>query len=147
MDRYSEAWICSGTRGIEQVVINGRENFANFVEYERLTGRRRRPLVKAFVPTIRRRTLLRLSLSKAAAELAFDAFIESFTPKYEKAADCLSKDRDTLLAVLRSRPSTGNTCGPPIPFEGTFATVRHRTIRSKGCLSNRTALAMVFKLL
>jgi hypothetical protein len=24
--------------------------------------------------------------------------------------------------------------------------VRHRTIRSKGCLSNRTALAMVFKL-
>lgn len=25
-------------------------------------------------------------------------------------------------------------------------TVRHRTIRSKGCLSNKTALAMVFKL-
>jgi hypothetical protein len=24
--------------------------------------------------------------------------------------------------------------------------VRHRTIRSKGCLSNKTALAMVFKL-
>jgi transposase-like protein len=62
--------------------------------------------------------------TKAAAELAFDAFIESYTPKYEKAADCLSKDRDTLLA-----------------FED------HRTIRSKGCLSNRTALAMVFKLL
>jgi transposase-like protein len=33
------------------------------------------------------------------------------------------------------------------PIESTFATVRHRTIRSKGCLSNRTALAMVFKLL
>lgn len=32
-------------------------------------------------------------------------------------------------------------------IESTFATVRHRTIRSKGCLSNRTALAMVFKLL
>src|ERR1700719_3296777 len=32
------------------------------------------------------------------------------------------------------------------PIENTFATVRHRTIRSKGCLSNRTALAMVFKL-
>ena len=32
------------------------------------------------------------------------------------------------------------------PIESTFATVRHRTIRSKGCLSNRTALAMVFKL-
>jgi putative transposase len=32
------------------------------------------------------------------------------------------------------------------PIESTFATVRHRTMRSKGCLSNRTALAMVFKL-
>ncbi|MGY3413251.1 hypothetical protein ACVWZV_009417 [Bradyrhizobium sp. GM5.1] len=35
----------------------------------------------------------------------------------------------------------------PTPIESTFATVRHRTIRSKGCLSNKTALAMVFKLL
>jgi putative transposase len=33
------------------------------------------------------------------------------------------------------------------PIESTFATVRHRTIRSKGCLSNKTALAMVFKLI
>src|SRR5262249_10031976 len=32
------------------------------------------------------------------------------------------------------------------PIESTFATVRHRTIRSRGCLSNKTALAMVFKL-
>ena len=33
------------------------------------------------------------------------------------------------------------------PIESTFATVRHRTIRSKGCLSKKTALAMVFKLI
>jgi len=46
--------------------------------------------------------------------LAFDAFIESYTPKYEKAADCLSKDRDTLLAFYDFPPSTGNTCGRPI---------------------------------
>src|SRR5437660_4759640 len=32
------------------------------------------------------------------------------------------------------------------PIESTFATVRHRTIRSRGCLSNKTALAMIFKL-
>src|SRR5262249_25045278 len=32
------------------------------------------------------------------------------------------------------------------PIESTFATVRHRTVRSKRCLSNRTAIAMVFKL-
>ena len=32
------------------------------------------------------------------------------------------------------------------PIESSFATVRHRTVRSKGCLSNKTALAMIFKL-
>jgi Transposase, Mutator family len=31
-------------------------------------------------------------------------------------------------------------------IESSFATVRHRTVRSKGCLSNKTALAMIFKL-
>ena len=31
-------------------------------------------------------------------------------------------------------------------IESTFATVRHRTVRSGGCLSNKTALAMIFKL-
>ena len=33
------------------------------------------------------------------------------------------------------------------PIESTFATVRLRTIKTKGCLSRNTALAMVFKLL
>jgi putative transposase len=31
-------------------------------------------------------------------------------------------------------------------IESAFATVRHRTVRAKGCLSNKTALAMIFKL-
>jgi transposase-like protein len=82
-----------------------------------------------------------------AAELAFDAFIESYTPKYEKAADCLSKDRDTLLAFYDFPAEHWKHLRTTNPIESTFATVRHRTIRSKGCLSNRTALAMVFKLL
>ena len=85
--------------------------------------------------------------TKAAAELAFDAFIESYTPKYEKAADCLSKDRDTLLAFYDFPAEHWKHLRTTNPIESTFATVRHRTIRSKGCLSNRTALAMVFKLL
>ena len=85
--------------------------------------------------------------TKAAAELAFDAFIESYTPKYAKAADCLSKDRDTLLAFYDFPAEHWKHLRTTNPIESTFATVRHRTIRSKGCLSNRTALAMVFKLL
>jgi transposase-like protein len=84
--------------------------------------------------------------TKAAAELAFDAFIESYTLKYEKAADCLRKDRDTLLAFYDFPAEHWKHLRTTNPIESTFATVRHRTIRSKGCLSNRTALAMVFKL-
>ena len=85
--------------------------------------------------------------TKAVAELAFDAFIKSYTPKYEKAAECLSKDRDALLAFYDFPAEHWKHLRTTNPIESTFATVRHRTIRSKGCLSNRTALAMVFKLL
>ena len=84
--------------------------------------------------------------TKAAAETAFDAFIESYQLKYEKAADCLAKDRDTLLAFYDFPAEHWKHLRTTNPIESTFATVRHRTIRAKGCLSNRTALAMVFKL-
>ena len=65
----------------------------------------------------------------------------------------------TRLARVTARNHGGRDDGPRVgdhtasasrpkrPFESTFATVRHRTIRSKGCLSNMTALAMVFKLI
>jgi transposase-like protein len=76
--------------------------------------------------------------TKAVAELAFDAFIESYT--------CLGKDRDTLLAFYDFPAEHWKHLRTTNPIENTFATVRHRTIRSKGCLSNKTALAMVFKL-
>jgi putative transposase len=85
--------------------------------------------------------------TKAAAELAFDAFIESYALKYAKAADCLNQDRDALLAFYDFPAEHWKHLRTTNPIESTFATVRHRTIRSKGCLSNRTALAMVFKLL
>ena len=84
--------------------------------------------------------------TKVAAELAFAAFIESYALKYEKAADCLVKDRDTLLAFYDFPAEHWKHLRTTNPIESTFATVRHRTIRSKGCLSNTTALAMVFKL-
>jgi putative transposase len=84
--------------------------------------------------------------TKAAAEAAFDAFIESYQVKYEKAAECLAKDRDALLAFYDFPAEHWKHLRTTNPIESTFATVRHRTIRSKGCLSNKTALAMVFKL-
>jgi len=84
--------------------------------------------------------------TKTAAQAAFDGFIESYALKYEKAADCLAKDRDTLLAFYDFPAEHWKHLRTTNPIESTFATVRHRTIRSKGCLSNKTALAMVFKL-
>ena len=44
------------------------------------------------------------------------------------------------------RPNIGSIYAQPMSIESTFATVRHRTVRSKGCLSNKTTLAVVFKL-
>lgn len=48
----------------------------------------------------------------------------------------------------KSQPNVGTAHLIPFtnPIESTFATVRHRTIRSRGCLSNKTALAMIFEL-
>ena len=80
------------------------------------------------------------------AEAAFDAFVETYAVKYDKAVDCLSRDRTTLLAFYDFPAEHWKHLRTSNPIESSFATVRHRTVRSKGCLSNKTALAMIFKL-
>jgi putative transposase len=80
--------------------------------------------------------------TRTDAEAAFDAFVETYAVKYEKAVECLKKDRDPLLAFYDFPAEHWKHLRTSNPIESTFATVRHRTIRSKGCLSNRTALAM-----
>jgi len=84
--------------------------------------------------------------TRVAAEAAFDVFLKAYELKYEKAAECLAKDRGALLAFYDFPAEHWKHLRTSNPIESTFATVRHRTIRSKGCLSNKTALAMVFKL-
>ena len=54
--------------------------------------------------------------------------------------------REALLAFYDFPAEQWKHLRTTNPIESTFATVRHRTVRSKGCLSNRTAIAMVFKL-
>ena len=84
--------------------------------------------------------------TKAEAQAAFDAFVDDYMVKYEKAADCLKKDRDALLAFYDFPAEHWKHLRTTNPIESTFATVRNRTIRSKGYHSNRTALAKVLKL-
>jgi putative transposase len=84
--------------------------------------------------------------TKKDALVAFDAFVETWRPKYEKAVECLTKDRDALLAFYDFPAEHWKHLRTSNPIESSFATVRHRTVRSKGCLSNKTALAMIYKL-
>ena len=84
--------------------------------------------------------------TKKEALIAFDAFVETYRVKYDKAVACLAKDRDALLAFYDFPAEHWKHLRTTNPIESTFATIRHRTVRSKGCLSNKTALAMIFKL-
>ena len=84
--------------------------------------------------------------TKTDADVAFDAFIESLPGQVRQGCRVLEKDREALLAFYDFPAEHWKHLRTTNPIESTFATVRHRTIRAKGCLSNKTALAMVFKL-
>ena len=84
--------------------------------------------------------------TKKDALAAFDAFVETWGVKYEKAVECLIKDRDALLTFYDFPAEHWKHLRTTNVIESSFATIRHRTARSKGCLSNKTALAMIFKL-
>jgi putative transposase len=87
-----------------------------------------------------------MAATREAAEAAFDYFVEAYGAKYDKAVACLVKDRDALLAFYDFPAEHWKHVRTTNPVESTFATVRLRTTRTKGCLSRRTALAMVFRL-
>jgi transposase-like protein len=84
--------------------------------------------------------------NRKAAEQALDRFVAKYGAKYDKAAACLAKDRDSLLAFYAFPAEHWKHVRTSNPIESTFATVRLRTAKTKGCLSRPTALAMVFKL-
>ena len=80
------------------------------------------------------------------AEKAFDLFLETYEPKYPKAALCLEKDRDELMAFYDFPAQHWQSIRTSNPIESTFGTIRHRTKRSKGCLTRDGMLHMMFKL-
>jgi hypothetical protein len=87
-----------------------------------------------------------LSPDRASAEAAMATFAEKYTPKYDKAVECLIKDRQTLLTFFDLPADHWDHLRTSNPIESVFATVRHRTVRMKGALSQDTARLMVFKL-
>ncbi len=83
----------------------------------------------------------------APAEVAIDVFAEKYGAKHGKAVECLTKDREALLALYDFPAKHWDHLRTTNPIESVFATVRHRTVRTRGSLSPTTAKLMVFKLL
>ncbi len=88
-----------------------------------------------------------MASTRKEAYKAFDNTVELFAPKYPKAMQCLSKDREELLAFYDFPAEHWIHIRTTNPIESAFATVRLRTKKSRNCGSRDSTLAMVFKLM
>ena len=84
--------------------------------------------------------------TKADAYKAFDVAVSTYSAKYPKAVDCLEKDKDEMLAFYDFPAPHWQHIRTSNPIESTFATVRLRTSKTRGCVARHTILAMVYKL-
>lgn len=87
-----------------------------------------------------------MAATRQDAEKAFDHFLTVYGPKYPKAVECLEKDREELLAFYDFPAEHWIHLRTTNPIESTFATVRLRTAKTRGCVSRESILAMVFML-
>jgi transposase-like protein len=84
--------------------------------------------------------------TRERAYVAFDAFVQSYEPKYPKAAQCLAKDKTSLLTFYDFPAEHWHHIRTSNPIESTFASVRLRTAKTRGCVSRASILSLVFKL-
>ena len=80
------------------------------------------------------------------SEKAFDLFIKTYELKYPKAAQCLEKDREELLAFYDFPADHWPHIRTSNPIESTFSTIRLRTNKTRACVSRTTILTVVYKL-
>lgn len=84
--------------------------------------------------------------TKALAEKAIDRFERDYGRKYPKASEKLTKDRAHLLSFYDFPAEHWQHIRTTNPIESTFATIRHRTTRTKNCVSRLTLLGLVFQM-
>ncbi|KJS33048.1 MAG: transposase [Desulfatitalea sp. BRH_c12] len=84
--------------------------------------------------------------NKNEAERHFNGFVNAYEAKYPKAAQCLEKDRSSLLTFFDFPAEHWRHIRTTNPIESTFATVRLRTNKVRGCFSANTVMTMAFKL-
>ncbi len=87
-----------------------------------------------------------MASTRQDADEAFDLFLNMFSGKYPAATACLDKDREVLLAFYDFPAEHWIHLRTSNPIESTFASVRLRTNKTKGCGSRIACLSMVFKL-
>jgi len=83
---------------------------------------------------------------RPAVDKAFDLFLATYDAKYPKATLCLQKARQEMMTFFDFPARHWQSIRPSNPIESTFGTIRHRTKRSKGCLTRDGMLHMMFKL-
>lgn len=88
-----------------------------------------------------------MASDRKAAETALAVFKKKHGAKYAGAVECLTKDRDALLAFYDFPAERWDHVRTTNPIASVFATVRHRTVHTNGALSQETARLMVFKLI
>jgi transposase-like protein len=84
--------------------------------------------------------------NKDEAARHFNDFVNTYEAKYPKAAQCLEKDRDALFTFYDFPAEHWRHIRTTNPIESTFATVRLRTNKVRGCFSASTVISMAFKL-
>jgi putative transposase len=87
-----------------------------------------------------------LAPARQDALAAYDRFLANYRLKYPKACDCLEKDKGVLFTFYDFPAEHWTHLRTTNPIESTFATVRLRTQRTKGCGSRIATLTMVYKL-
>lgn len=84
--------------------------------------------------------------TKAQADKAMDSFLRDFEAKYPKATNLLKKDRESLLAFYDFPAEHWIHIRTTNPIESSFATIRHRTTRTKNCVWRDALMGLVFQL-
>jgi len=84
--------------------------------------------------------------TRVNADKAFDLFVKTYEAKYPKATVCLQKDHEELMSFFDFPAQHWKSIRTSNPIESAFATIRHRTKRTKGCLNRDGMLHMMFKL-
>ena len=84
--------------------------------------------------------------TRKSADKALDRFVATYEAKYPKAVDCLFRDREMLFAFYDFPAAHWQHLRTTNPIESSFATIRLRTVKTRNCVSAKSALSLVHQL-